>query len=77
MIAPEPAGTTATTLGLLLWISSTYWYKKQRFIRDKNMFNLVMFGFASFFSSLAISRFFFESAESTAIKRNNYYEIKH
>lgn len=50
--------SNATTFGLILWIASSYWFKKQYFIKDKNLFNLVMFSSASSspqWQSLALS----------------------
>ena len=69
--------TTATTLGLILWVSSTFWYKKQFLKRDKDYLNLVVFSFGSLFSSMAVSRFLLESPYSAAARRNNWNEIKH
>lgn len=69
--------STATTLGLILFISSTYWFKKQYYAVDKNLFNLALFGTASLFSSMAISRFFVESPYAAAARRNNIYELRH
>lgn len=69
--------TTATTLGLILWVTSTFWYKKQFLKRDKDYFNLVMFSFGSLFSSMAISRFLLESPYAAAARRNNWNELKH
>ena len=75
--APQRDDTGVYKFGLILWIASTYWYKKQRFAHDKNLSNLLMFSFGSFFSSTAISRFFFESPHTAAIRRNNLHELRH
>lgn len=69
--------TTATTLGLILWVTSTFWYKKQFLKRDKDYLNLVVFSFGSLFSSMAVSRFLVESPYAAAARRNNWNEIKH
>ncbi len=69
--------TTATTLGLILWVTSTFWYKKQFLKRDKDYLNLVVFSFGSLFSSMAVSRFFLESPYAAAARRNNWNELKH
>jgi hypothetical protein len=69
--------TTATTLGLILWVSSTFWYKKQFLKRDKDYLNLVVFSFGSLFSSMAVSRFLLESPYAAAARRNNWNELKH
>jgi hypothetical protein len=69
--------TTATTLGLILWVTSTFWYKKQFLKRDKDYLNLVVFSFGSLFSSMAVSRFLLESPYAAAARRNNWNELKH
>lgn len=69
--------SNATTFGLILWIASSYWFKKQYFIKDKNLFNLVMFSSASLFSSMAISRTVLESPYAAAARRNNINEYRH
>jgi len=69
--------STATTLGLILFVTSTYWYKKQFYAVEKNLFNLALFGTGSLFSSMAISRFFVESPYAAAARRNNIYELRH
>lgn len=71
LAAYDHSMTTATTLGLILWISSTYWYKKSPLIHDKNLFNLVIFSAGSLFSSISIARFIVENPYSTAARRNN------
>ena len=69
--------STATTLGLILFISSTYWFKKQHYAHDKNLFNYAMFGLGSLFSSMAASRFLIESPYAAAARRNNIQEVRH
>lgn len=69
--------STANTVGILLWLSSTIWYKKQFFSKDKNLFNWVMFSAASVFSSSALGRFFFEPPYAAAARRNNLNELRH
>ena len=69
--------STATTVGILLWVSSTIWYKKQFYSKDRNLFNWVMFSAASVFSSSALARFFFEPPYAAAARRNNLNEIRH
>ena len=69
--------TTATKLGLVLFVVSTFWYKKQYLKKEKDYFNLALFGFASLFSSMAIARFFVESPYAAAARRNNWNELKH
>jgi hypothetical protein len=68
---------TATTLGLVLWISTTYWYKKSPMIHDKNLFNLLIFGTGSLFSSMAVARFAVETPYAAAARRNNEQEMRH
>jgi len=70
--------SAATTLGLILWVSSTVWYKKQFFKRDhRDYLNLVLFSFGSLFSSVASARFLLESPYAAAARRNNWNELKH
>ena len=69
--------STATTLGLVLWLASSYWYRKQFTKKERDYFNLVMFSFGSLFSSMAISRFLIESPYAAAARRNNWNELKH
>ena len=69
--------STATTLGLILWISSTYWFKKSVTVKDKNLFNLFVFGTGSLFSSMAVARFLVESPYAAAARRNNQNELRH
>ena len=78
-IAPsDQSVATATKLGLVLWVASTFWYRKQFLRKEKfDYFNLVLFGTASLFSSMAIARFFFESNYAAAARRNNWNELKH
>ena len=77
-IAPsDQSVTTATKLGLVLWVVSTFWYKKQFLRKEKDYFNLVLFGVSSLFSSMAIARFFIESPYAAAARRNNWNELKH
>jgi hypothetical protein len=77
-IAPsDESVTTATKLGLVLFVASTYWYKKQFLRKEKDYFNLTLFGFGSLLSSMAIARFFFESPYAAAARRNNWNELKH
>ncbi len=68
---------TATTLGLVLWVASTYWFKKSYFAKDKNLFNWGLFTVGSLFSSVAIARFLVESPVAAAARRNNFNEYKH
>ena len=68
---------TATKLGFLLFIVSTYWYKKQIYAHDRQLFNMVLFGTGSLFSSMAIARFMVETPYAAAARRNNYHELKH
>ena len=68
---------TATTLGLILFISSSYWFKKKYYGVDKNLLNLALFSTASIFSSMGISRFFVESPYTAAARRNNKNEFRH
>jgi len=75
--ASDNSVTTATTLGLILWVTSTFWYKKQFLKRDKDYLNLVVFSFGSLFSSMAVSRFLIESPYAAAARRNNWNELKH
>ena len=75
---PEAANaSTAYTFGLILWVASSYWFKKQIYPRDKNMFNLVMFSVGSLFSSVAISRAFLETPYTAAARINNLEELRH
>lgn len=69
--------SSATKLGLILWLASTYWYKKQFRVANNHLFNLAMFSTGSLFSSMAIARFLFESPHAAAARRNNYEELKH
>jgi hypothetical protein len=69
--------STATTVGILLWLSSSLWYKKQIYARDKNLFNWALFSTFSIFSSSALGRFFFESPYAAAARRNNFNELRH
>ena len=75
--ASDNSVTTATTLGLILWVTSSFWYKKQFLKRDKDYLNLVVFSFGSLFSSMAVSRFLLESPYAAAARRNNWNELKH
>jgi hypothetical protein len=68
---------TALTLGLVLWVASTFWYKKNYLRRERDYFNLTMFGLGSLFSSMATARFLVESPYAAAARRNNWNEIKH
>lgn len=74
---PGASVSAATTVGILPWISSTMWYRKQFYSKDKNLFNLAIFSFASVFSSSAFGRFFFEPPYAAAARMNNMNEIRH
>lgn len=77
-IVPEDnSSSSALKLGLIMWVVSTYWFKKQIYIKDKNMFNLMMFSAGSLFSSVAISRTLLETPYSAAIRANNIEEARH
>jgi hypothetical protein len=69
--------STATTLGLILWVSSTYWFKKTPLVKDKNLFNIIVFSTGSLFSSVAIARFLVETPYAAAARRNNENELRH
>ena len=71
MVKINPNDYLALKAGLALWIVSTYWFKKQRFAVDKNMFNWALFSFGSLFSSTAYAKFFLESPLTAAAKLNN------
>jgi len=77
MVKVNPNDYTALKVGLVMWIVSAYWFKKQRFAVDKNMFNWALFSFGSLFSSVAYAKFFFESPLAAAAKINNSNEIAH
>lgn len=63
--------------GLILWITTTSFYRHRIYSRDKHMINLVTFGVGSLFSSMAISRFCFETPYASAARKNNSNEISH
>lgn len=75
--APDATVAAATKLGLVLWIASTYWFKRQVYAKDRNLFNYALFGVGSLFSSMATSRFLIESPYAAAARRNNYSELRH
>jgi hypothetical protein len=77
-IAPsDESVSTATKVGLILFFSTTFWYKKQFLRKEKDYFNLALFGFGSLLSSMAIARFLFESPYAAAARRNNWNELNH
>ena len=72
----DKSEATALKLGLVLWVTSTYWFKKTHYARDRNMFNWFLFSLGSLFSSVASARFLVESPYAAAASRNNFTEMK-
>ena len=67
----EESSFTGEKAGLLLFALSVYWYKKRFFVKDKNLFNWLMFSGGSLFASTGISGFLFESTYAAAARINN------
>ena len=76
MVAPLPNNHTSTKLALLLWLSSSYFYKV-RFGGNKNFFNVVMFSFGSLIASFGYTNYLFSNPLGDAIDLNNFNERKH
>lgn len=77
MVKLEQNDYLALKVGLVFWVASTYWFKKQYFLKDQNMFNWVLFSAGSFVSSVSYAKFFLETPYSSAAKINNEKEISH
>ena len=74
MVSLSSHNTGCYTFGMILFLSTTYWYKKKV---DKNLFNVAMFGAGSYFASQGISKFFFENRYEAAAAINNVKELDH
>ncbi len=69
--------TRAGTFGTLLWVSSAYYYKMKFQGPDKNLVNLALFTFASYYASYGYAYFLFQKPTTGAAIINNHREINH
>lgn len=67
----------ALKVALTLWVVTTYWYKKNYFVKNQNMFNWVLFSLGSSYASYQYAYFFLDSPYNTAARENNKEEIQH
>ena len=75
IVPVDNSGVSPVTVGLVLFMLSTYWYKKRNFAKDGNMFNLALFGAGSYVASMGFGEFFFQSPLEEAKKLNNEQEL--
>ncbi len=68
---------TGYTAGFILWAVSVRWFKVRYFVKDRNMFNWILFSAGSAYSSLGFTKFLFETSYDGAAEKNNYEEVNH
>lgn len=73
----QSSASFADTFSLVFWVTSTYWYKRQFFVHNRNMFSWALFSAGSLFASFAYGKFLFETSRDGAARINNEREDAH
>ena len=77
MMAIPSSESNAQIFGVLLWLSTSYFYKKKIYPTHKNYLNFVFFSFGSLFASFGYANSFLSSPYTEAVRLNNINETEH